>query len=269
MSKCIPLKGELLRQLQQVELSILKDVAEFCDENKIRYCLSSGTLLGAVRHGGFIPWDDDIDISMPRADFEKFLSLADKLPKQYICQATRFDSRYSIPIVKVRKKGTIMKEPSMAHLDIEHGVWIDVFPLDKVSNINNLSKRARKIAILTTAIGYKNGIIHPTKLKTILFCKGLGLLGIKKLDQLRTNIMTEEEMGEGRQLTSFASNLGYKNLLFDEKIYFPLKKMKFEDASFWVPADSDKWLNGAYGDYMIPPPVDQQVNRHKITEIKL
>lgn len=269
MPKHISLKGELLKNLQQTELSILKDVTAFCEENEIRYCVSSGTLLGAVRHEGFIPWDDDVDISMPRSDFEKFLSLANRLPKQYECQATRFDARYPISIVKVRKRGTLMKEPSMEHLNIQHGVWIDIFPLDRVEDVSKLAKRARRIHLITTVIGYKLGTSHPIKRSTKLFCNIVGLVGVKRLDRWRTAIMMKEEESGGKMLTNFASNLGYKNLLFDEKVYFPLKKIKFEDAFFYAPADSDKWLKGAYGDYMTLPPVEQRINRHKISEIKL
>lgn len=269
MSKNIRLEGDTLQQLQQVELTILKDVSKFCDENNIQYCITSGTLLGAVRHNGFIPWDDDVDISMPRADFEKFLSMANELPTQYECQATRFDSQYPIPIVKVRKKGTIMREPSMEHLNIQHGVWIDIFPLDRVCDESKLAKRAHRIHLLTTVIGYKLGTAHPIKFSTKLFCSIIGTVGVNRLDRWRTAIMVKEEKSEGRKYTSFASNLGYKNLLFDETVYFPFRKIKFEDSFFYAPADSDKWLTQAYGDYMLPPPVEQRVNRHKISEIKI
>lgn len=269
MDKCISLSGDLLKKLQETEYGILVDVAKFCDENDIKYCLTSGTLLGAVRHGGFIPWDDDVDISMPREDFEKFLSLASSLPKEYECVATRFNSKYPIGIVKVRKNGTVMKEPSMAHLDINHGVWIDIFPLDKVKNIKKLRTRVILNHLLTTAINYKLKCHTPEKMTTKIACILLGVFGVKTLDAWRIKIMSAEEKTDGEYLTNFVSNLGYKKLLFKKDVYFPLKKMKFEDGEFYVPNNSEKWLTSAYGDYMTPPPVEKQVNRHKILEIKL
>ena len=269
MNNRIDITGELLKGLQNTELQILRDVTEFCDKNNIQYFLTSGTLLGAVRHGGFIPWDDDVDIAMPRKDFEKFLQLSDKLPNDYICQSTRFNPNYPIAITKIRKKGTIMKEPVMAHLDINHGIWVDVFPLDRVDRVDKMPKRARKIAILSTAIGHKLGSMKPTKLKTILVCKLLGIFGVKKLDAWRTKFMSAEEHTKGTRLTSFAGNLGYKNLLFEESIYFPAATMEFEGYSFKVPADYSAWLRGAYGDYMKLPPVEKQINKHDIMEIKL
>ncbi len=269
MSECISLKGELLRRLQQTQLSILKDVAEFCDKNDIKYCLSSGTLLGAVRHGGFIPWDDDIDISMPRKDFEKFLSIAQNLPEIYQIQATRLQPNYPIPIVKVRLKGTIMKEPDMAGLDICHGVWIDVFPLDKVKNVKALSVKAHFIHLLTTAILYKLKVSKPIKLTTKAACRVISLFGVKTIDKWRTALMSIDENTDATLYTSFASNLGYRNLLFSEAVYFPLERKMFEGYEFSVPSDYDKWLTAAYGDYMQLPPKEKQVNRHKICEIKL
>lgn len=269
MKECIPLSGKLLRELQITQLQILKDVTSFCDDNGIEYFLTSGTLLGAIRHGGFIPWDDDVDIAMPRKDFEQFLGLADRLPSVYCCQATRFDACYPIPIVKIRKKGTVMKEPSMAHLDIEHGIWIDIFPLDKVCDRASVKKRAHMIHSITTAIGYKLGTAFPKKKTTILFCKVVNLFGIQKLDSLRTKLMALDEEKNGTLLTNYASNLGSERLLMDESVFFPAKKAKFEEHCFSVPADSDTWLKKAYGDYMTPPPMADQVNRHKIVELKL
>ncbi len=270
MSDLIQLRGQLLKDIQSVELKILKDVAAFCDNNNIRYCITSGTLLGAVRHGGFIPWDDDIDISMPRADFEKFLVLSKNLPKEYTCVATRFDNNYPIGIVKVKKNGTVMKEPSMAHLDINHGIWIDIFPLDRVKNIKMLAVRARILYLINTAISNKLKIVRePSKTTTKIACWLLNKFSVKTLDRWRTFFMTLEENTNGEFYTSFVSNLGFKNLLFNENVYFPLKKAKFEDEYFNIPNNADQWLTAAYGDYMTPPPIEKQINCHRIQEIEL
>ena len=269
MNQTIRLEGELLKSVQQTELSILKDVATFCEEKGINYCITSGTLLGAVRHNGFIPWDDDIDISMPRADYEKFLTYADHFIDGYKIVCTKLNNQYPIAIAKVRKCGTVMKEPSMAHLDINHGVWIDVFPLDRVKNIDKLKRRAHTFNLLTTVINYKLKISTPTKLKTRLICFVLGLLSVKKLDQFRTKVMTSEEETDAKKYTSFASNLGPSKLLFDEDVYMPFKKIEFENCFFFAPANSEQWLKSAYGDYLTLPPEEERVNRHKIVEIKL
>ena len=269
MTSEIKLQGDLLKRVQQTELSILKDVAEFCDNNNIKYCITSGTLLGAVRHSGFIPWDDDIDISMPRADYERFVSLADKFIDGYEIVCTKLNNQYPIAIAKVRKSNTVMKEPTMAHLNINHGVWIDVFPLDKVKNVDKLNERAKMFNLLTTVINYKLGVSKPSKMITRVFCAVFGLLSVANLDKIRTIVMTLEEKTDANFYTSFASNLGPDKLLFAHDIYFPLKKIEFEKEMFYAPSNSEHWLSSAYGDYLTLPPEEERVNRHKIMEIKI
>ena len=263
------LTEEILHRLHEIQLEMLKDLDAFCEQHQIRYCLSSGTLLGAVRDKGFLPWDDDVDVSMPRADFEKFLSLRDQLPKKYVCQATRFDVQFPLTVAKLQKNGTILREPSMGHLDIHHGVWIDIFPLDRVQNIDKLDKRAHRQRLLKSAIAYRLKNWCPESFRGRLICKFLSVFGVRRLDQWRTRVMTAEEDSDATMLTSFASGLGHRNLLFDESVYFPLQKIPFEDTTLYAPADPDRWLSSAFGDYMTPPPKEKQVNKHPIIEIKL
>lgn len=269
MNKRINITGSLLKELQTTQLKILVDVAAFCEKNKIQYFLTSGTLLGAVRHQGFIPWDDDVDIAMPRKDFERFLSLSSQLPSDYCCQSTRFDQNYPLAIVKVRNKNTIMKEPVMEHLDIEHGVWIDIFPIDKIKNERMLVFRGKCIEILNTVIGYKLGSRIISKHRTKIFCKIVGGFGVSNLDKMRDWFMKRDENKATNKVTNYVSNLGCKRLTFDKTVFFPPQKMVFEGHSFFVPADSDKWLTQAYGDYMTFPPIEEQINKHDVSEISL
>ena len=263
----IQLSGDLLRRIQKTQLQILIDVANFCDENNICYFLTSGTLLGAVRHKGFIPWDDDIDISMPRKDFERFILLSNKLPKDYVFQATCVDSNYPNIMAKVRKIGTTMKEPVMAHLDIEHGIWIDIFPLDEVLDVKKLEKRRKKIEIISTAICYKLKTRKILKIRTEIICVLLGMIGVENLDKLRTKIMKKENDKNGQFITSFGSNLGCTRLMFKKEVYFPVRLTRFEGQLFKVPNKTEEWLNGAYGDYNVLPAINDRVNRHKVNEV--
>ena len=265
----IQISGDLLRKVQLTQLQILLDVIKFCEARGICYFLTSGTLLGAIRHSGFIPWDDDIDISMPRKDFDRFVEASKELPEQYIFQSTSVDKNYPNAMAKVRKKETTMKEPSMSHLNINHGVWIDVFPLDEVSNIEKLEKRRRIIEIISTAICYKLKVRTIKKARTKVMCALLGLLGVKNLDKLRTKVMTKENNKNGAYLTSFGSNLGCKRLLFKKEVYFPARSAKFEGAEIAIPNDAEQWLTNAYGEYMELPPVEQRINKHVISELNI
>ena len=122
-----------LRKVQLVQLDIAKEVDRICKKHNIKYFLVGGTLIGAVRHKGFIPWDDDLDIGMLRSDYDKFFEIAQKeLYKKYEIVDWKIDPYYPHPMAKVVKKGTIYRE-SKRRDNGNHGIWIDIFPYDKVS----------------------------------------------------------------------------------------------------------------------------------------
>ena len=123
-----------LEQLKQIELDILKQFHQYCIKHNLRYFLTGGTLLGAVRHKGFIPWDDDIDVCMPRTDYEKFISCFSFDPLNEILQVATITSLkgYYLPFAKLMRRDTILKEKTSSHLEL--GVYIDIFPLDNMSD---------------------------------------------------------------------------------------------------------------------------------------
>ena len=120
-----------IKDVQRVELDILIKVARLCEERGLTYFIESGTALGAVRHGGFIPWDDDIDIGMPRQDYEKFLDIAQKeLGDEYFVQTRETDPNAPFSFAKVRKNGTTFIEWNKRNIKMHHGIYIDIFPYD-------------------------------------------------------------------------------------------------------------------------------------------
>ena len=139
------MKKDVLRKLQLTELEMLKDVADFCEKNGIEYFLIAGTLLGAVRHGGFIPWDDDIDIGMTFKNYKKFLKLAPKgLPKKYFVQHFTTDPKVSIPWIKVRINGTTSMERHLTNYDIHYGICMDIFLFNGIAENKNRKKKQAK-----------------------------------------------------------------------------------------------------------------------------
>ena len=125
------LTPEQVSALKQVELDIFVEIINVCDKLKLRYYVVGGTLLGAVRHKGFIPWDDDIDLGMLREDFNIFLEKAPALlPDHMFLQTIWTDSGYLAPYAKVRNNNTTFIESTVAHQNMNHGVFVDIFPLD-------------------------------------------------------------------------------------------------------------------------------------------
>lgn len=117
-----------IRELQKIEYKMLKDVTDMCDANGIIYFLSDGTLLGAARHQGFIPWDDDIDICMDVKNYRKFLRIAPKkLPNKYFVQNYKTDHKVGVKWTKVRINGTTSMERAMTNYDIHYGICMDIF----------------------------------------------------------------------------------------------------------------------------------------------
>ena len=119
-----------IKEIQQIQLSILKEIINVVEENHLTYFAVGGTALGAYRHEGFIPWDDDIDIAMPRVDYEKLLTLQSTFPEDLFIQTTETDPNYTMPFAKIRKDKTLYIESRWQDQEIHHGIWVDIFPLD-------------------------------------------------------------------------------------------------------------------------------------------
>ena len=164
-----------LKRIQEVELEILKDFMDICDRHGLDYFGIAGTGIGALRHHGFIPWDDDIDVAMPRDDFEKLLPLVEKEmgDKYLIMNAERYPN-YPLMTTRMTMRGTKFKEEALKNIDAPLGIFLDLYPLDKVSdNPKEARRQARdawfwsKILILRSIpfpmlgfSGWKAKIIH-------------------------------------------------------------------------------------------------------------
>lgn len=118
-----------MNELQKCQLGILKEIDRVCKENQIKYCLAFGSCLGAVRHKGFIPWDDDVDVFMPIDDFERFNHCYEKIKKPYFIQSKLTDKEYGLLITRVRNSDTTLIEKAEINRNINHGVFVDIYPL--------------------------------------------------------------------------------------------------------------------------------------------
>ena len=251
-----------LKQAQSKMLEILEVVAKVCNENNIPYWLECGTLLGAYRHSGFIPWDDDIDIGMLRSDFEKFNSLPQTaFPEGFFLQNTKTDVNYfkkNIPC-KVRMDNTFIQEadydllPS-TNLDSHFGLFIDVFPVDFYSSrpsVRFFERLISKFYYFKTISVYKRHI----SCTRAIFSKLSHYVPLLALDFIKSKQIKRNSgvLGLGIELPF---ELGYVN----HQDIFPLTEITFEGHKFSAPSNTQKVLSARYGSsYMELPSVDKRV----------
>lgn len=269
--------NETLRKVQLVQLEMAKEVKRICEENNIKYFLDGGTLLGAVRHGGFIPWDDDLDIAMMREDYEKFLRIApEKLSSEYFLQTWKSDKNYPLPFAKLRKLGTVFVERIYKNIDMEHGIWIDIFPYDSYPDTIKEQKKYNFIfrfyrALLVFKSGTEICNDYTSKKEKILTkIKHYPILFISKFcrqEKILFNYDIFLKKYNNEKTEKIVIPIG--NWIISRKCYNNTSELMFEDEIFPVPGDSHLYLSEAYGDYMTPPPENERGNKHNIIDVKL
>ncbi len=271
----------LLRKVQLAQLEIAKEFKRICEENGIRYFLDGGTLLGAVRHKGFIPWDDDLDIGMLREDYEKFLEIAPKvMDKKYFLQTPYSDNYYGLFFSKIRKLGTSYIEKSSEQSKAHNEIWIDIFPYDTYPDNENDRKKLKKRIMFYRRVLYVKSRIRPWVIKNKFIDKLICFIGYLpyrfiSLFISRDTILKnakEYQIKYNNQKTEYKYPQGIEpcgawivpSIAFDS-----FDMMPFEDSKFSVTHGYDVFLRNGYGDYMQLPPEDQRENRHNIIEVKL
>ena len=255
------MESSVLRKLQQVEIEILDEVVRVCNKYNINYFLVGGTLLGAVRHKGFIPWDDDIDIAMLRSDYDLFLNVASKeLDEKYKIQHWSNDKKYYLNFIKVRKKNTLLEEKKMQNVDTQKEIFIDIFPLDNIASnsLEYYKKRSRLFNVLRPIILCKTKIISKEELPSKLFYYLFSLIPNHLLLKIQDKVMRKDNKKDTKYLVSFPGSY-YEKEIISKEVLFPLKKVEFEGKKYNCPNDVDSYLKDVYGDYMTLPPKDKRV----------
>lgn len=261
-----------LRRLQLVELSILKDVADICEKEKLHYYLIGGTLLGAVRHNGFIPWDDDIDLVMFRKDYDKLFDIISKnYSKKYFVQRFETDKNYTRYIMKIRLNGTKHIEEQNSKIQMHQGIYIDIFPLDYVLyDEKNLEKRGKVLRKLFALKNFKHRTKFENKFKLILsrlLFPFSFFISDKKLNKRFESICECDNLKTDEYVTNFASHFKWRKQLFPSSYYGDGVFLEFEGEKYRCPLKYKEILERLYGEnYMELPPEDKREN-HKIIEV--
>ena len=266
----VELSSDELRILKQKEMVILERFHTFCLENNIKYSLAYGTLLGAVRHKGFIPWDDDIDVMMTRDNYEKFCSCF-KNDNYFFLQTNKTDPGYYYPFAKLRLNNTIFKEEVLSLNKIHHGVYIDIFVLDDVPiNKRSAKKHIRKVRLLKAFVNakfYKINSLHGSS-KVFYFILKL-ILSFVSIKFLYKKLIKNTKMkfnGSTHCRDYFEKN---ENQLINKNVMDNLMLMQFENGQYYAVKDFDTVLTGFYGNYMKLPPLEERVPHHSIEELNL
>lgn len=263
--------NNVIRKLQNAELMILKDIADICNKNKLKYYLIGGTLLGAVRHKGFIPWDDDIDLVMFRNDYDElFRLLTEKYNEKYFVQRFETDRNYTRYIMKIRLNGTKHIEDRVSGVEMNHGIYIDIFPIDYLKN-SGMCTHIRGGALRTlfaiknikhVKTGY-NGIKGIVSKIVLPFIK---LIPDSFINTMFDKICTMDNHKECSYVTNFASHFKWKKQMYPTEYFGEGTELLFEDAYFCVPNQYEKILTRLYGDYMQLPPKEKRT-AHNIVEV--
>ncbi len=253
-----------LRQAQLKMLSILKVVDDICQKHNLDYWLEGGTLLGAVRHKSFIPWDDDLDISMTRDSANQFIAIAEKaLPPHLFLQSAQTDVDYynlAAPY-KIRDKNSRFVEFHETGKELFHqGIFIDIFVYDKLPESENEMRKwkllSKKLLRLLRPKYTSLSLGHNAKLYNLISqCLSKSWLE-KQLNQILSNSVQLESPWLGYGFDCVSSNRVHQDDIF------PLKRIQFEDGMFQVANRYETILKQLYGNYMQLPPEKDQKMRH-------
>lgn len=245
-------EGSTVRKLQQRLLDILIDIDRICRKHNIQYWIDFGTLLGAVRHGGFIPWDDDIDISMPSEDYKKFLEIAPKeLSEPFFLQTKETDPSYRLLLNKVRDKNTFfVTRHEDFTLDYNKGIYIDIFEVVPYPNMTR--KLQKKILFWYQKVCFFYSVKQRVTLKNHVASLVFPFIKIG-LDLIWAiaNIKPKNKLGYEKHFSVYGNS-------YTKDMVYPLKDIVFEGKTFLGPADPDRYLTSIYGDYMKLPPKDKR-----------
>lgn len=260
---------ELLQKVQDKQIEMMDIIHDICVNNSIEYYIIGGTALGAVRHGGFISWDFDIDIAMSRVNYDKFISLAkEKLPNNLTCHYYKNEKDYFPPhaLVSLNNSVLIQKDDYLNPTLKRYGIFIDIFPLDIAPNDKKLqekqAKKIKKIKLSKTikkAISYSQNGFLKRFIKKLYSLKYL-FVSVEKLNErLDKEMRRYESQFDNDNWCSMASHYSYKKQCMPKEIYGTPTLIDFAGRKYFAPQNLDEYLKRIYGDYMKLPSKEQQI----------
>lgn len=267
---------EKLQLFKEKLIETMKAFDAFCREFDIKYVAAYGTAIGAIRHNGLIPWDNDIDVFMDCENYKRFLELKDIVKTRGYGIVDRHEGNYQLPFAKFINNSTTIWE--RINQPCIYGVYIDVFVLGYANDAEKAREMHSKYLKLVKSLAYARQGFSFTKKDVLYILKHLtkvikGLCKRGKLNCYQTEMdKLDEEIAnikDGKYRLDYRSRDGFKNSLFEAEWFKDTVYVKFEDMEMPMPAEYDKYLTTLFGDYMTPPPAEQQIPRHCFYYINL
>ena len=256
--------SEQRREIQREELNILRAFKAICERHGLKYYIVAGTLLGAVRHKGFIPWDDDADVAMPRRDYERFAKIAKReLPDGMIYQSEKTERECPFGFAKIRSTGSTLTEKYLKDAKMTQGVFIDVFPLDRCPASDKRATRYFKLTNMCYCAmlsrldksfrhGYEKGGAKAA-------FKLIRLLPLSLIKSLRRSIRRYYSLfSRGKILATTGGSYGFPKETYPAEWLGDGVPLSFEGELLSAPTEWDKALTHMYGNYMTPPSEDER-----------
>ena len=262
------------RKLQLIQVSIVEDIDRICQENDLTYYMIAGTLLGAVRHKGFIPWDDDMDLVMYRDDYNKLIGIIQRdYADKYFAQTFYTDKEYTRYVLKIRLNGTRHVESAYERSSVNQGIYIDIFPLDHVKKPGGfgLSLRGKLVRLLFAYKSLRFDALPDRSPKKVKLAKATRwttyLLPNRLVNRLFDYVCGKDNKKNCAYTTNFASHYRWQKQLFKNEVYGVGCPLEFEGRLFNAPTEYETVLRQLYGDdYMAIPPKEKQIT-HEIVEL--
>lgn len=258
-------------EVKRIELDMLVALDRICKANNLTYLIAFGTCLGAMRHGGFIPWDDDIDVYMPRDDYERLAGLIHKDDTPYVLSSYR-DGKSPNVFFKLCDPSTVMYERFLGKRFPE-GVWIDIFPLDRINPespaVRRTLRRRKRLNLLRGFIvtDPTTGATTTARLAKKIICPIAQHLDYIKVCRMMDEqaMATTDASGADRSLPrseGYYGELVAGGRITDASLLFPTKPLTFESVTFEGPAEPEKYLEQIYGDWRKLPPEEERIPHH-------
>lgn len=267
------MQSETLDALHKIHLESLLEVDRICRKHGIRYFIVGGTLLGAVRHGGFIPWDDDLDIGLLREEYERLLHiLPSELSDLYFLQTWKNDPGYYLPFAKLRVNNTRFVEHNSRLAPGHKGIFIDIFPYDNAPDSalmrkmhQSLTKMLRVAVLARSAYDPPKGAVRRGTYRVLrVVAPVLPLRAWMALEQCAMRLCRSNS---SRDVVSLGGTYGYRKECLPRGYFATQIDLAFEGSTVRAPQGFREYLEAIYGDYMTPPPPEKRENRHGVEEL--